>query len=388
MKKIAWTLFAACFFVTTAQAQDQNVISLNFFRLSSGAGLMESTDVAGVVPVANWNTSTEENAHSEFEGIDLVFDTGDESGATATWQTGAASWSVGTAGDGNEGDQLMMTGYLDQNGSGLDQIHEIMVTDIPFANYSVFLYHSSSGGANRTALYEANGIELFTRNLDPANTFDEFILDQHDTLEASNDSPTGGNYVEWSDLSGDLTIFAQGIGFDEGGHDLGGNVRRAPIQGIQIVEAILNAIGDYNGNGARDSDDIDILSEAIRNNDMDSKFDVNGDGNVDGADRTEWVEVLTNTHFGDSNFDGEFSSSDFVAVFGAAKYETGETAGWGQGDWNGDGTFNSSDFVAVFSAAGYETGPRAGGLQSVPEPSSIVLILLGISGGLRVVRRR
>ena len=75
-------------------------------------------------------------------------------------------------------------------------------------------------------------------------------------------------------------------------------------------------------------------------------------------------------------------------MFGAAKYETGEAAGWGQGDWNGDGTFNSSDFVAVFSAAGYEMGPRPGGLQTVPEPSSIALILLGIIGGFRVVRRR
>ena len=388
MKKNVWTLFAVYFLVTTAQVQGQNVISLNFFRLSSGAGLMESTDVAGVVPVANWNSATEENAHSEFDGIDLVFDTGEESGAIATWQTGAASWSVGTGGFGDEGDKLMMTGYLDQNGSGLDQIHEIMVTDIPFSNYSVLLYHSSSGGANRTALYEANEIELYTRNLDPSNTFDEFVLDQHATLEDSNDSETGGNYVEWSDLSGDLTIFAQGIGFDEGGHDLGGNTRRAPIQGIQIVGTILGTIGDYNADGARDAGDIDILSEAIRNNDMDSKFDVNGDGNIDGADRTEWVEVLTNTHLGDSNFDGEFSSSDFVAVFGAAKYETGEPAGWGQGDWNGDGTFNSSDFVAVFSAAGYEMGPRPGGLQAVPEPSSIALILLGISGGLRVIRRR
>ena len=135
--------------------------------------------------------------------------------------------------------------------------------------------------------------------------------------------------------------------------------------------------GDFNGNGMRDAEDIDLLSVAITNNDTDGKFDLNGDGSVNAADRTEWVEVLTNTYFGDSNFDGQFNSSDFVTVFGAAKYESGEAANWSEGDWNGDGLFNSSDFVTAFSGGGYEGGERDGGLQTVPEPSSLVALLLG-----------
>lgn len=146
--------------------------------------------------------------------------------------------------------------------------------------------------------------------------------------------------------------------------------------------------GDFNGNGMRDTDDIDILSAAVRNNETDSKFDLNGDGNVDAADRTEWVEVLTNTHFGDSNFDGEFSSSDFVTVFVPAKYETGQPAGWVEGDWNGDGEFTSSDFVAAFIGGGYESGPRPGGLQAVPEPSTLAMLLLGMVGLSGLVRRK
>jgi hypothetical protein len=149
-----------------------------------------------------------------------------------------------------------------------------------------------------------------------------------------------------------------------------------------------NVAGDYNGNGMRDAEDIDILSAAVRDGQTDARFDLNGDGLVSSADRTEWVEVLTNTYFGDSNFDGEFSSSDFVTVFVPAKYETGQAAGWTEGDWNGDGLFNSSDFVAAFTGAGYENGPRNGGLQAVPEPSTFALILLGIVGLSGVVRRR
>ena len=92
------------------------------------------------------------------------------------------------------------------------------------------------------------------------------------------------------------------------------------------------------------------------------------------------MEQLANTHIGDSNFDGEFSSADFVAVFGEAKYETGQPATWAAGDWNGDGVFSSSDFVTAFSGGGYENGPRDGGLQIVPEPSGVLLLVMALCG--------
>ncbi|MCA9211646.1 MAG: PEP-CTERM sorting domain-containing protein [Planctomycetales bacterium] len=143
-------------------------------------------------------------------------------------------------------------------------------------------------------------------------------------------------------------------------------------------------VGDFNGNGERDIADIDLLTAAMASNDP--AFDLTGDGKTDLADRIHWLETLSNTYVGDSDFNGEFNSSDFVAVFSAAKYETGQTASWNEGDWNGDGVFNSSDFVAAFTGAGYEQGLREGGLQVVPEPSSIVLALTGLL--LFAIRRR
>ena len=142
--------------------------------------------------------------------------------------------------------------------------------------------------------------------------------------------------------------------------------------------------GDFNENGARDAEDLDLLAAAMTTND--AAFDLNNDGQVDFDDRKFWVEQLSNTFVGDSNFDGEFSSADFVAVFGQAKYETGEPATWSEGDWNGDGVFGSSDFVAAFSGGGYENGIRDGGLQVVPEPNGLALIAIGLAFLVRMRR--
>lgn len=142
--------------------------------------------------------------------------------------------------------------------------------------------------------------------------------------------------------------------------------------------------GDFNNSGARDVEDIDLLTAGI--NAGDTSFDLDGDGDVDGEDRVYFVETLSNTFFGDSNFDGEFNSADFVTVFVPAKYETGQAATFQEGDWNGDGVFDSADFVTAFVGAGYEGGPREGGLMVVPEPSGAALLLVGLLGLL--ARRR
>jgi hypothetical protein len=86
--------------------------------------------------------------------------------------------------------------------------------------------------------------------------------------------------------------------------------------------------------------------------------------------------------------DSALDSSDMVQVFAAGKYETGEDAGWAEGDWDADGVFNSSDMVTAFADGGYEKGPRVGAV-AVPEPTSVLLLVMGlIAVTTRSPRRR
>ena len=226
-------IFIGALLVAAANLSPAQTISLNFVRGSSGASALSTSDIAGAVPAIQWNNAPQANADDNV-GFALTDDSGAATGASAEWHSGGSSWSVATAGAGGAGDKLMMTGYLDQGGDGNGQIHTITISNIPYPTYDVYLYHSSSGGANRSARYQANSVDIFTRNLDPANTFNGFIEAGYPTLaEAANLGNSAGNYVRWQGLSGTLNIEAQGLGDADGGS--GGNTRRAPIQGIQIV---------------------------------------------------------------------------------------------------------------------------------------------------------
>lgn len=145
-------------------------------------------------------------------------------------------------------------------------------------------------------------------------------------------------------------------------------------------------VGDFNSNEQLDAGDMDLLTEAVSAGTNDVDFDLDNDQIVNDEDRRVWIEDLANSYFGDSNLDREFNSADFVAVFAAGKYESGQPALWSEGDWDGDGVFNSGDFVKAFGGGGYESGPRPV-TAAVPEPNGL-LSLLGLSIALLVHRRR
>jgi hypothetical protein len=143
-------------------------------------------------------------------------------------------------------------------------------------------------------------------------------------------------------------------------------------------EVVSGVTGDFNKNGTLDEPDITLLSDAV-NVGADLSFDLSKNGKLDQEDRRIWVEDLKLTYFGDSNFDGEFNSGDFVVVFQLGEYEDSveDNSTWADGDWNGDRDFESGDFVSSFQAAGYEKGPRPAA-QAVPEPTSFVPIAIAV----------
>lgn len=173
--------------------------------------------------------------------------------------------------------------------------------------------------------------------------------------------------------------------YDATGNQFSGILDEVAVWDVALNDAQIRAhfqaalgsilIGDFNGNGMLDAGDLDEMANGMMTNDP--KYDLNGDGNSDIADRRIWVNDLKKSYMGDANLDGEFNSSDLVTVFTSGRFETGLEATWSEGDWTGDKLFNSSDFVEAFQGGGYELGPR-NAVASVPEPSSLVLLLLGL----------
>ena len=138
--------------------------------------------------------------------------------------------------------------------------------------------------------------------------------------------------------------------------------------------------GDVDKTGTVDANDIDVISTAIRTGESDTSFDLNGDGAVSEADRNYLIHEVLNTFFGDSNLDGEFSSSDLTLTFQASQYEDAvdRNSTWVTGDWNGDQEFDSSDLVFAFAEGAYEKGPRAA-VAAVPEPNCSVTMALALA---------
>ena len=165
------------------------------------------------------------------------------------------------------------------------------------------------------------------------------------------------------------------------------------IRNYTIVDEPTDVLGDVNYNGELDMGDLNIITQNVALMPTDGhefsadqlRLDMNGDEAVDLSDVHSWVKELKSTWIGDADLDGEFNSGDFVTVFEAGKYETGEVAQWSEGDWNSDSRFDSSDFIAAFQDGGYEMGSRVA-VAAVPEPPSCVLLLLGLLGIGRIRR--
>ncbi len=188
-----------------------------------------------------------------------------------------------------------------------------------------------------------------------------------------------------------------GATFFIGGGDGGNDYAAGIFDEFKIYDVALGAgellylytsgemLGDFNGNGMLDSDDLDLMAAGMVAND--ATYDVNGDGNIDVDDRLVWVNDLAKTWVGDSNFDGQFNSDDLVVSFQSGKYEIDELATWEEGDWDGDQRFGSGDLVFAFQNGGYDAGTRGATLNAVPEPSGLLLLLIS-APVLGYLRRR
>ncbi|MCA9166241.1 MAG: metallophosphoesterase [Planctomycetales bacterium] len=144
--------------------------------------------------------------------------------------------------------------------------------------------------------------------------------------------------------------------------DTNGNGRRDPDE-VTFAEFRIQSPAspispDVNRDGAVDSLDLDAICRLmVVERRYDAQYDLNLDQRVDLTDhellRREYLDLKA----GDANLDGRVNSADLVQVFQAGRFEASDElfTTWQEGDWNCDGKFGSSDLVRLF-VSGYEEG--------------------------------
>ena len=151
----------------------------------------------------------------------------------------------------------------------------------------------------------------------------------------------------------------------------------------------IDRVGDFDNNGVYDCDDINNLSIQIALQ-ADLTFDLNGDGVLDPADVDAWLAIAGAAQLpsgqpylrGDGNLDGLVDVSDFN-IWNVSKYS--QTPLWCLGDYNTDGVVDGSDFN-VWNSHKFTAADSNAAVSTVPEPSSVWLMLMGVGGV--VLRRR
>jgi hypothetical protein len=230
---------------------------------------------------------------------------------------------------------------------------------------------------------------------DAANYMDQwnhyvFVKDEDYTAIYQNGElfiDSGGNAM---DPLGPITEFYIGSGPSSDHRSYAGFIDDFGIWDVPLSEEDIvklyegtyfggDVTGDFDASGALDAADIDDLTRQSASGQNPAAYDLNADAAVNDGDVRVWIKDLYNSWVGDANLDGEFNSSDLVAVLATGAYEVDVDATWSSGDFNGDGRANSGDLVAALADGGYEAGPRAA--AAVPEPSSGLLMLMTLAWG-------
>ena len=144
-----------------------------------------------------------------------------------------------------------------------------------------------------------------------------------------------------------------------------------------IFDADLGLVScDFDGSGVCDTSDIDMLIAEIAAGTNGATFDLTGDGQVDLADRDQWLQdagienIGAGYLLGDADLNGGVDGQDFIA-WNANKFTA--TAAWSGGDFNGDGNVDGQDFI-IWNGNKFTTANA----PAVPEPAGLPLILLAM----------
>ncbi len=121
-------------------------------------------------------------------------------------------------------------------------------------------------------------------------------------------------------------------------------------QSAYEFEVTSPPVGDVDGNGLVDAQDIDYLFFLVGNHNP--AADLNGDGLSDHGDVDYLVHTILGTEYGDANLDRHVDAADLATV----RTSTGGNFGgpnWVAGDFNGDGFVDAADLATVRKYIGF-----------------------------------
>ena len=88
---------------------------------------------------------------------------------------------------------------------------------------------------------------------------------------------------------------------------------------------------------------------------------------------------------GDANGDGVVDINDLSVVL--TNYDKSTGMNWSTGDFNGDGKVDINDLSVVLTNYNHSLSSSAAGMAAVPEPGSLLLLMLAAAGLLTFFRR-
>ena len=161
---------------------------------------------------------------------------------------------------------------------------------------------------------------------------------------------------------------------------------------VNMAVPLSDLIGDFSGDDILDIADIDLLTaQIVAEPSNHLGFELSGDGTVDDADLTKWLaDAATHNGFGepylagDSNLDGIVDSADLNSL---ALHWGDDVSSWSAGDFNADGSIGVGDLNRL-ALNWHKSIPIATTASApVPEPSALLLAVVGLPLAWRLSRR-
>ena len=134
---------------------------------------------------------------------------------------------------------------------------------------------------------------------------------------------------------------------------------------------------DFTGDGVCDLADIDLLGFEIAAGTNATAFDLTGDGVVDTVDLDAFLtDENVQKINGDADFSGDVGFLDFLTL---ANNFGKEDIAWSGGNFVPDGSVAFTDFLTLANNFGKSSDGEAAA-ASVPEPSTIAVLIVGLVG--------